>query len=154
MRWALCALERLGAVTPSALYRTEPVDAPEPWYVNAVARVRTGLSLEAFFRELRVLEARAGRPERRGAEAPRTLDLDLLLFDRLVVETPDLVVPHPRMGERRFVLEPLVEIAPGVREPRTGRSFAELLGALDDPARVEKLPPSRGDPAPGGSASG
>jgi 2-amino-4-hydroxy-6-hydroxymethyldihydropteridine diphosphokinase len=134
-------------VTASALYRTEPVgDAGQPWYVNAVARVRTALPVEAFFRELQVLEQGAGRPENRRSGEPRTLDLDLLLFDTLVLDTPGLVLPHPRMWERRFVLEPLVEIAPRVREPRSGRPISDLLRALHDPARVEKLPAARDTP--------
>ena len=99
--------------------------------------------MEDLFRELRAIEREAGRPERRLSGASRTLDLDLLLYDRRVLDTADLVVPHPRMWERRFVLEPLVEIAPRLLDPRSGRSAAGTLIALDDPARVEKLPPAR-----------
>jgi 2-amino-4-hydroxy-6-hydroxymethyldihydropteridine diphosphokinase len=129
-------------VRVSSLYRTEPIGAPgQPWYVNAVAEVQTDQGVEAVFSEIRRLESVAGRPEVRHSGLPRTLDLDLLLFDGLVLETADLTVPHPRMHERRFVLEPLAEIAPDALDPRSGLSMAELLRALDDPARVEKLPP-------------
>ncbi len=141
---AIDALGRLGSIRASTLYRTEPVgDAAQPWYVNAVVRIGTELPVEDLFRELRAIEREAGRPERRLSGASRTLDLDLLLYDRLVLDTPDLVVPHPRMWERRFVLEPLVEIAPRLLDPRSGRSAAGTLVALDDPARVEKLPAAR-----------
>ncbi len=86
------------------------------------------------------LERPAGSPSARERRAPRELDLDLLLFGDRVIETPELVLPHPGLALRRFVLEPLAELAPDARDPRTGRSAAELLTGLDDPLRVEKLP--------------
>jgi 2-amino-4-hydroxy-6-hydroxymethyldihydropteridine diphosphokinase len=119
-------------------------DGDQPWYVNAVAEVRTRLLPEPLFRELQAIEREAGRPERRASGGPRVLDLDLLLHDEQVLDTPDLVLPHPRMHLRRFVLEPLCEIAAGVLHPRTGRTVAEMLAALEDPARVERI----GPPAP------
>ena len=76
--------------------------------------------------------------ERTGVRAPRTLDLDLILYGDLIVDSPTLVVPHPRFTERAFVLQPLAEIAADMRDPRTGKNMARLLEELGSPARTEK----------------
>ena len=99
-------------VRKSSLYRSAPVGyAAQPDFVNAVAQLETGLPAERLLAELQQIEARHGR-QRSFANAPRTLDLDVLLFGDLQVQTPALRIPHPRMHERAFVLEPLLEIAP------------------------------------------
>ena len=99
-------------VKKSSLYRSTPLGyAAQPDFVNAVAQLETGLPAERLLAELQELEARHGR-QRSFANAPRTLDLDLLLFGDLELRTKALTVPHPRMRERAFVLEPLLEIAP------------------------------------------
>lgn len=96
----------------SSLYRSAPIGyAAQPDFVNAVAALDTGLSARDLFAELQRLEGRHGR-ERSFANAPRTLDLDLLLFGDERIAAQDLVVPHPRMHERAFVLRPLLEVAP------------------------------------------
>lgn len=137
---ALRALGGLGSLRASSLYRTEPVGGVgQRWYVNAVAEIRTRLEAEPLFTELRALERAAGRADRRPSGAPRRLDLDLLLFDDRILGTSELLVPHPRLHERRFVLEPLAEIAPEARDPRSGRRAAELLRLLADRARVQRL---------------
>jgi 2-amino-4-hydroxy-6-hydroxymethyldihydropteridine diphosphokinase len=141
VRGALRELERLGSVRASSLYRTEPVgNHAQPWFVNAVAEVRTGRGVDSLFRELRVLEQAAGRPSARRSGSPRTLDLDLLLYDDLILEKADLVIPHPRFHERRFALEPLAEIAPDARDPRSNLTAVEMLRALQDPALAHRLP--------------
>lgn len=98
-------------VRASSLYRTAPVQSTGPDYVNAVAEVSTTLTAPALLDALQAIEQQAGR-ERPYRNAPRTLDLDLLLFGGARVDSPRLTVPHPRMGQRAFVLVPLAEIAP------------------------------------------
>ncbi len=107
----------------SRLYESEPVDASGPTYSNQVAVVRTGLSPEALLDALQAIEQRFGR-ERSSRNAPRTLDLDLLLVDDRVVATPGLTLPHPRMHERLFVLMPLAELDPGLVIPGRGQAAA------------------------------
>ncbi len=144
VRWALEELAKRGPTRASSLYRSEPLGDPDqPWYPNAVAEHRTRLSPEGLFALLQELERQAGRPVGQPRWAPRRLDLDLLLFADCVFEAPGLIIPHRGLTERRFVLAPLAEIAPQTRDPRTGRSMRDLLAGLDDPLRVEKLPPER-----------
>ncbi len=95
----------------SSLYRTAPVDAAGPDYVNAVVEIATTLTAPALLQRLQQLERDAGR-ERPYRNAPRTLDLDLLLYGDAQLQSPTLTLPHPRMAERAFVLVPLAEIAP------------------------------------------
>lgn len=95
----------------SSLYRSAPVDSSGPDYINAVAELRTSLGPHELLTELQRLEQAAGR-ERPWRNAPRTLDLDLLLYDELTLDEPRLTLPHPRMFQRAFVLLPLAEIAP------------------------------------------
>jgi 2-amino-4-hydroxy-6-hydroxymethyldihydropteridine diphosphokinase len=116
-------------VKRSSLYRSAPVGyAAQPDFVNAVARLETGLAAERLLAELQAIEARHGR--RRGfRDAPRTLDLDILLYGELALRTPELEIPHPRMHERAFVLEPLLEIAPELAQrfpPRAGQQVERI----------------------------
>ena len=119
------AIAHTRLVRSSSLYRSEPLGyAAQPRFVNAVAQIETGLPPERLLAELQAIEARHGR-ERSFANAPRTLDLDLLLFGHAVIHTEELQVPHPRMHERAFVLIPLLEIAPQIGIP--GRGEAKKL---------------------------
>ena len=118
-------------VRVSSLYRTAPVDSSGPDYINAVAEVATSLTPHALLAELQRLELAAGR-ERPYLNAPRTLDLDILLYDDLTLDSPTLTIPHPRMATRAFVLVPLAEIAPQLLG-------AELLEAVRGQV-IERLP--------------
>ena len=107
----LGSLPQTTLLQTSSLYRSAPVDASGPDFINAVAEISTTLSPQALLTALQVLELGAGR-QRPYRNAPRTLDLDILLYDALVLDSPTLVIPHPRMLSRAFVLLPLAEIAP------------------------------------------
>ena len=127
----LAELPRTRLVRHSSLYRTAPVAEPDqPDFVNAVAVLDTALSPRELLQELLALEARHGRV-RSKPNAPRTLDLDLLLLGSQVISEPGLEVPHPRMHQRAFVLVPLVEVTPEALIPGRG-SAAELLAHLAD----------------------
>ncbi len=106
-------------VARSPLYRSAPVDAVGPDFVNAVAELSTGLAPAELLAELQALEQRHHR-ERPYRHAPRTLDLDLLLVDALELDTPTLTLPHPRLHQRAFVLRPLLDLAPALSHPRLG----------------------------------
>jgi 2-amino-4-hydroxy-6-hydroxymethyldihydropteridine diphosphokinase len=126
----LAQLPATELVGRSRLYRTEPVGwRDQPDFVNAVAQLATGLEPRPLLEALQAIE-RAHRRVRTLPNGPRTLDLDLLLFDRRVLDEPDLVVPHPRLHERAFVLAPLEELAPDLIVPGRG-TVAALLAQLD-----------------------
>jgi len=110
----------------SSFYETEPVGGPpQGLYLNAVLEIDCSLSAQELLRELQRIENELGR-ERVGKNFPRTIDLDILLFGADVIDEPGLNVPHPRMNEREFVLDPLNEIAPDAVHPVMGLSVSEL----------------------------
>ena len=125
----------------SSVYETEPVGGPaQGAYLNAVVQAETTLDPAGVLASCLGVERDLGRV-RSVRNAPRTIDLDLLLYGGLVVRTEELVVPHPRLHERRFVLEPLAEIAPDTRHPVLGLTAAQMAAACADSSAVEVYGP-------------
>lgn len=123
-------------VRVSTVYETEPQELrTQPWFLNLVAEGRTRLYPVQLLHTIQRVERRLGR-KRLVDKGPRTIDIDILLFGNSVIDTEELQVPHPRMADRRFVLEPLAELKPDLRHPVTRRSIRELLeNVLDQGAR-------------------
>lgn len=117
----------LSGLRVSAIRETEPFDVPDPQppYLNAVVTAESAMEPDELMLALLAIERARGR-QRPSARAPRTLDLDLILFGDRVVAAPQLTIPHPRFRERRFVLEPLAELAPEWKDPVTGKTMGEL----------------------------
>ncbi|MGH7337010.1 MAG: 2-amino-4-hydroxy-6-hydroxymethyldihydropteridine diphosphokinase [Myxococcota bacterium] len=134
---ALRALRGVRGVELSRVYETDPVGPGEQGpYLNAVARVRTDLPPRALLDRLLAIERSEGRVRGPERNASRTLDLDLLLYGEREIDEPGLVVPHPRIAERPFVLEPLCDLAPDLVLPGAAASVSALAAAVRDPAAV------------------
>jgi 2-amino-4-hydroxy-6-hydroxymethyldihydropteridine diphosphokinase len=137
---ALADLSRLPStefVAASSLYASAPVDAEGPEFINAVAQIETQLAAPDLLTALQAIEVRYGRV-RTTRNAPRTLDLDLLLYGDGLISTPDLVVPHPRLHQRAFVLQPLIELVGPIDIPGKGRADALAAAVADQSvARLE-----------------
>jgi 2-amino-4-hydroxy-6-hydroxymethyldihydropteridine diphosphokinase len=120
----------LRVLRASSIYETAPRDVEnQPWFLNQVIECETDLFPRQLLERLQRIERAMGR-KRRMAKGPREIDLDILLFGNAVVKAPELEIPHPRLAERRFVLEPLAELAPEIRHPGTRRTVREMLAGV------------------------
>jgi len=116
----------------SSVYETAPRDVPgQPWFLNQVIEAESTLLPRQLLSRLQKIERDMGR-KRTVAKGPRNIDIDIVFFGGSVISMPDLEIPHPRMAERRFVLEPLAELAPELRHPVLNRSVREMLAKVTD----------------------
>jgi len=140
LRDALARLEAadVHVVRRSSVYETEPQDVrDQPWFLNLVLEAETPLFPLQLLARIQAIEHGLGR-RRTTPQGPRTIDIDILLYGTFVIHTRQLEVPHPRLQQRRFVLEPLAEIAPNLRHPVIGLTAREMLAAVE-PQAVRRL---------------
>lgn len=125
----------------SALYETEPVGTnSQRWFINCLVEVETELMPLALLRTLKRIERQLGRRPASGTQpAARQIDIDIIFYGSHIIRLPELTIPHPRLTERRFVLEPLRELAPDWHHPLTRQTAAEMLAALNDRSAVRRL---------------
>src|SRR6266487_597461 len=140
LRSAIARLAEFGNVLAvSSFYETEPVGVgAQPWFLNCAVKFETEKMPRQLISTILNLEQSMGR-QRKQKKGPRTIDIDVLLFGTSIIEIPSLTVPHPRLHERRFVLEPLAEIAPAARHPIFKRTVRELRDALPAGQTVKKV---------------
>ncbi len=122
--------EHVRVLRRSLIYETEPQGLrDQPWFLNLVVEAETSLPPAELLARIHEIEEQLGR-KRDVPKGPRTIDIDILFYDNAAIETAELQIPHPRLAERRFVLEPLAELAPQLQHPITGRTVVEMLSAL------------------------
>ena len=139
---AIAGLRALGdVVAVSSFYETEPIDfAAQPWFLNCAIKVDTEKMPKQLMSGILDLEKEMGRRrQHQQKKGPRIIDIDILLFGNSIIETKGLTIPHPEMHQRRFVLEPLAEIAPEVRHPVFKRTVRELRDALSPGQAVRRI---------------
>ena len=131
--------ENVRVIRRSSIYRTEPVGfKKQPWFLNQAIEIETGLSPLDLLKAVKTVETEMGRKPGR-KNGPRPIDIDILLAGSTIIQTKDLEVPHPRLHERRFVLVPLAEIAPGSAHPVLKKSVRAILKKCPDRSAVERL---------------
>jgi 2-amino-4-hydroxy-6-hydroxymethyldihydropteridine diphosphokinase len=142
---AVDALSEIGVrvLRRSSIYETEPVDfLAQPWFLNCVVEAETSLAPRQLLDELQALERKLGS-RKVVPSGPRVIDLDILFYENAAIHEPGMEIPHPRLAERRFVLIPLVELAPELRHPVSGQTAAELLAATRDRSAVRIWKPEQ-----------
>jgi 2-amino-4-hydroxy-6-hydroxymethyldihydropteridine diphosphokinase len=143
---AIEALSEIGArvLRRSSIYETEPVDfLAQPWFLNCVVEAGTSLEPRQLLEELQSIERKLGS-RKLVLRGPRIIDLDILFYESAVIHEAGIEIPHPRLAERRFVLVPLADLAPGLRHPVLCKTAAELLVATRDHSVVRIWQPLRG----------
>ena len=137
-------LPQTSIVKCSSLYESEPIGDAKNWYVNAVVELETEFTAQQLLSRLQKIESALGRKRTAQTKkwASRTIDLDILLFDKYIVDEKKLKIPHPEMHQRRFVLLPLSELAPQHVHPHLNATIAQLLAGLTDNKRVVLLAPN------------
>jgi 2-amino-4-hydroxy-6-hydroxymethyldihydropteridine diphosphokinase len=140
LRTAIEKLKEIGEVMAiSSFYETEPVEVTaQPWFLNCAVKFDTEKMPRQLISAILAIEQSMGR-QRKQQKGPRTIDIDILFFGSSIIDIPSLTVPHPHLHERRFVLEPLAEIAPDARHPTFKRTVRELRDALPAGQTVKKL---------------
>ena len=129
---ALIRPERAVLIKESKFYKTEPVDyTNQDWFVNCAVKISTPLEPLELLTEIKRIESEAGRKKDAVRFGPRVLDLDIIFFDDRVIESDNLIIPHPRMHQRRFVLMPICDIDPNIMHPVFKKSIRTLLSELD-----------------------
>lgn len=137
------AIEHLGSVgrvvSVSSFYETQPVEVTDqPWFLNCAVALETNDSSQELLRKILTIERNMGR-ERTRKKGPRIIDIDILLFGERTITSPQLTIPHPAMHQRRFVLEPLAEIAPDAQHPWLKKAVRDLLAELGDDQVVRRI---------------
>jgi 2-amino-4-hydroxy-6-hydroxymethyldihydropteridine diphosphokinase len=137
----LTQADSIRLITQAPLYQTEPVDfEDQDWFVNTAIKIETTQDPHTLLATLKRIEKQVGRQPSAIRFGPRILDMDIILFDQLVVNAPELQIPHPRMHKRRFVLQPICDIEPTVLHPVRQKTACELLAELDpEDQRIKRL---------------
>jgi 2-amino-4-hydroxy-6-hydroxymethyldihydropteridine diphosphokinase len=136
----LCQVAATRLITQAPFYQTEPVDfEDQDWFVNTAIKIETTLDPSALLATLKSVEQQVGRRPSTVRFGPRILDMDIILYDQLVLDSPQLQIPHPRMHKRRFVLQPICDIEPAVMHPVYNKTVCQLLEALDP--ETQKIKP-------------
>jgi 2-amino-4-hydroxy-6-hydroxymethyldihydropteridine diphosphokinase len=138
---ALCRLDRTAVLCRSSFYKTSPVDyLDQDWFINAAVKLATALSPFRLLEKLQEIQRNAGRVKDPIPSGPRIIDLDIIFYDDAVIETSRLVIPHPRMHKRAFVLRPICDIDPQLLHPVFHLQVQKLLDELGDPSQgIERI---------------
>lgn len=133
----IATLPQTRTLQQSSQYETEPLGDAKTWYLNGVIKIETAFAPLSLLHHLQTIEQALGRVRPAAKWTSRTMDLDILFFDNQIIDAPELHIPHPELHNRRFVLEPLAEIAPDFMHPRLKTRIADLLAVLEDTKQIQ-----------------